>query len=79
MNKEKLIKEYISLRGLYFHKYQSDMEKFTKDNKQKDLFIYVIADIDTSFRDIYLTAEKAVIKYINDKNKYNDDTKLLIR
>ena len=71
-----LVVEYKRLRGEYFNKYNEDRKEFAlKYSRTHELFGCVMKTLNTSFRDIEETAEKAVKTHILNKTKSLKDAK----
>lgn len=68
MKKEELIKEYIQMRSYYYNFTGEKIKEFDDKYKGHRLYQYVVETLDTSFRDVHQTAEKAVEKYLKDNN-----------
>lgn len=65
-NKDNLIEEFIKMRGYYFHFSEEEIDVFNKKYKTHCLYKYVVDSLDTSFRDIFQTAEIEVDKYLKE-------------
>lgn len=71
-----LVVEYKRLRGEYFNKYNEDRKEFAlKYSRTHELFGCVMKTLNTSFRDIEETAEKAVKTHILGRTKSLKDAK----
>ena len=71
-----LVVEYKRLRGEYFNKYNEDRKAFAlRYSRTHELFGCVMKTLNTSFRDIEETAEKAVKDYLLSKTKSLKDAK----
>ncbi len=64
-DKKKLIEEYIVMRGYYFNRCGEKLDKFNDKYENHHLKDIVLQDINTSFRDIFQTAEKAIENYLS--------------
>ena len=75
-NYNHLVVEYKRLRGEYFNKFNEDRKEFAlKYSKTHELFGAVMKTLNTSFRDVEQTAEKAVKDYLLSKTKSLKDAK----
>ena len=71
-----LVVEYKRLRGEYFNKYNEDRKAFAlRYSRTHELFGCIMKTLNTSFRDIEETAEKAVKSYLLNKTKTLKDAK----
>lgn len=66
-SKETLIKEWKMLRAVYFGKLEENQTKFEKQYYNHPLYASVLANIDTSFRDINQIAEIEIQKILDKR------------
>lgn len=68
-NREILIREFISMRGYYYNFCDEKIEKFLDKYQKNPLKDIVIKYLDTSFRDVHQTAEKAIEEYLDSQKQ----------
>ena len=64
-----LVKEFKSLRGLYFNVFQEDRKKFAIKYNKEPLFGMVMKTLNTSFTEVEKTAEDSVKLFILNQCK----------
>lgn len=67
LDKEKLEYEFITLRGYYFNRCNEKIECFLNKYQGHPLKDIVLKYIDTSFKEIFETSEKAIEEYLSKK------------
>ena len=67
--KEHLIAEYLKLRGYYYIVCEEKIEKFNKKYQSHDMYQYVMKYINTSFKEGYIYASKAVDEFIKENKE----------